>query len=97
MENKMIVEVNPEVVTNGVNLLLENAFSNIQDNRDSWSEKNPFSKYLRKVMDEKQGEIKKVLADYVMEVVESEDFRFAVKSEYAKLMAEAMLRQMQKG
>ena len=95
MENKIIAEIDQVIINNGINILLKNAFEKIQDDRGSWSENNPFSKYLRKVMDEKEDEIKKILGDYVMEVIESDDFRLAVKSEYTRMLAKAMLNQMQ--
>ena len=95
MENKMIAEIDQEIITSGINILLKDAFNKLQDERDPWSKKNPFSKYLGKVMNEKEEEIKKILGDYVMEVIESDDFRLAVKSEYAKMLAKAMLNQMQ--
>jgi hypothetical protein len=93
---KMNVEIDREIIGKGVNLLLANAFDNMQDKRDSWDSKNPFSKFLKEVAKENEDKIKAVLSEYIMEIVESEDFRLSVKSEYAKMLAKAMLKQVYK-
>lgn len=90
----MNIEVKQEIIEEGVNLLLANAFDNMRDKRDSWDTKNPFSRLLKEVAKEDEDKIKTILSKYMMEVVESEDFMLSVKSEYAKMLAEAMLQQV---
>jgi len=90
----MDIRVKQEIVEKGVNLLLANAFDNMQDKRDSWDTKNPFSKFLKEVAEENKDKLKDILSEYMMEIVKSEDFRLSVKSEYAKMLAEAMLQQV---
>lgn len=94
MENKMIAEISPEIINKGLDILLENAFEKLQDAHDGWSTKNPFSQYIKEIMDERKDKIKEILGNYLMEIVESEDFRLAVKSEYSKMLAKAMLKQV---
>jgi hypothetical protein len=52
------------------------------------------SKLLKEVAKENEDKIKAILSEYMMEIVESEDFRLSVKSEYSKMLAEAMLQQV---
>lgn len=93
-EAKLEVEVSQEIIAKGVNLLLENAFQNMIDNGSGWSTKNPIFKFLEAAMDERKEEIQQKLGEYLMEVVDSEDFRLAVKSEYTSMLAKAMLTQV---
>lgn len=89
----MNIEVKQEIVEKGVNLLLANAFNNMQD-KGSWPINNPFNIFLKDVMENNEDKIKNILSDYLMKVIESEDFRLSVKSEYAKMLAKAMLQQV---
>ena len=89
----MNIEVKQEVMEEGINLLIANAFSSMQDN-DSWSNNNPLHKFLKDVMKDNEDKIKNILSEYLMNVIESEDFRLSVKSEYTKMLAKAMLQQV---
>lgn len=93
-EAKLKVEVNPEIITKGVNILLDNAFQNMLDTNSGWSKKNPLFQFLEDAMKERKEEIQQKLGEYLIEVVDSEDFRLAVKSEYTSMLAKAMLTQV---
>ena len=88
----MNAELNQKIITEGVNMLLKNAFDRMANDRDSWnSASNPFVPFMDRVIRDQEDKIKESLGKYIMEVVDSDDFRSAVKSEYTKKLAQAMI------
>lgn len=88
----MNAELNQKIITEGVNMLLKNAFDRMANGRDSWdAASNPFVPFMDRAIRDQEDNIKESLGKYIMEVVDSDDFRLAVKSEYTKKLAQAMI------
>ena len=99
MEN-LTIELDKEELQNMFSALMENAFAVLHQNDLPWGyggNQNTFIDIIRKAIEKNQDEIERILGTYILEIVESEDFRNAVKLEYSGMLARAMLAKIGKG